>query len=265
MQLTRSAVWYLCSAALALSACAPTATRTGGPTPIPQPSEPVPSTRLPGRPSDTGTGPWTFSYTPGRYSYVIATSATVALEPDTGAKRTVPTLTQRVTVEVSGDSGAVRIVDPVAPGAPDCSSPGAALAARVAMLFPRVPPHVTRGLTWMDSLSVSGCRGPVPATTSVVRSYTALGEAPFAGMTTLHVRRSDSVAGKGEGSEGQHRVFVSASGAGTTDLYLEPTSGRFIGATGDQRMSLEVTTSGRTTRFVQRVADTVALVIPTPQ
>lgn len=265
MQLTRLAVWYLCSAALVLSACAPAATRTGGPTPAPRPSEPVPISKLPERAADTGTGPWSFSYTPGRYSYVIATSATVALEPDTGAKRTVPTLTQRVTVEVNGDSGTVRIVDPLVPGALDCSSPGAALAARLAMLFPKVPAHVTRGLTWTDSLSVSGCRGPVPATTSVVRSYIALGEAPFAGMTTLHVRRSDSVTGKGEGSEGQHRVFVSASGAGTTDLYLEPTSGRFVGATGEQTVSLEVTTSGRTTRFVQRVADTVSLVLPTPQ
>lgn len=139
-----------------------------------------------------------------------------------------------------------------------------------------LPPHITGGESWSDSTTTDGCRGSIPATSHVAHTYTVLGDtvlatvltgatapttAPVTAPTTaLHVHRDDVIAATGEGAEGQHRVLVSATGTGSAELFFDVATGRFLGSDGVQNSSVDINTSGRVTRFVQHVAQHVALI-----
>lgn len=190
----------------------------------------------------------------------MVTEGTVAPLSDTTQKRAVPAvpaLPERATVVV-GPSGTVQVVQPTVDsnGACDIAS---ATVTRAQQLIPALPAHMTAGESWTDSTTTDGCRGSVPATSHVTRTYTVLSDTTFAGITALHVHRIDVINASGEGAEGQHRVLLSASGNGSAELFFDVSTGRFLGSEGVQNSVVDVNTSGRITRFLQRVAEHVRL------
>lgn len=255
----------LASAAL-LAACArPT------PAPVPVPATPTaepptgappavaaPPASAPRRaPRTPHGGPWTFTLAPGTVSYDMAEDARVATLPDTSAWRTLPALAGRVTLLVGAD-GATTVVQPpaVGPGTP-CDSPGVALPAalvlRARTLIPAVPESLTAGATWRDSSTTTGCRGPVLATATVHSTYRVIGDTTTAtGTPAVLVARADSLTATGEGAAGPHRILLRGTGTADADLLLDPAAGRLLSVSSQQHMLLDVTTSGRTSHFLQR-------------
>jgi hypothetical protein len=205
-------------------------------------------------------GAWTFAYAPGSYTYILTTNATVAPVSDTMQKRPVPQLSQSATIAIAG-TGDVQVLSPVAATSTACDA-STALATRAQRLLPKIPAQLAAGNHWRDSTVTAGCSGTIPATSTVISNYTVIGDTALATGNALQIHRIDSISASGEGSEGQHRLLISATGTGTTDLFLDTGAGRFIGSRGVQNTLISVTTSGRLTRFLQHVAESVTAAGP---
>lgn len=268
----RAALWLF----LAASACT-VARVPSGPAPAPQPTSPAPTHVPAPQPVTTaqttrGGGPWQYTPAAGTYSYVLSTDAQIdrvgASAGDTSAaSRIFPPTTQRVTLAIFS-TGDVQLVDPPAPvsGAP-CDA-AAALATRALALVPRVPATLNAGTTWSDSSTTQGCRGTIPTTTHTQSRYRVIGDTTIGGLVALQVRRTDTITANGEGAQEQHRITLAATGSGSTELYLDLVSGRFLGSDQIQETTVAVSTSGRTERFLQHVRERATLApgtsVPTP-
>jgi hypothetical protein len=102
----------------------------------------------------------------------------------------------------------------------------------------------------------------IPAESTVISNYLVLGDTSFMNVPALQIQRSDSLSAGGQGVEGQHRILVSAKGTGLTDLYVDVTTGRLLGARGLQSTVVDITTSGRLSQFLQHVTESVAITQP---
>jgi hypothetical protein len=99
----------------------------------------------------------------------------------------------------------------------------------------------------------------IPAESTLISNYSVAGETTFANMPAVQIQRLDSLSAIGEGSEGQHRISITANGTGNTDLFFDVATGRLIGSRGLQTTRVNVTTSGRLAQFIQHVTETVTL------
>lgn len=232
---------------------------------MPQQPQPAPAAQ-PAR----GGGPWQYAPAGGTYSYVITTDGTVSRVDSAAPPRTLPTTAQRVTLAIFS-TGDVQLVDPPAPASDAPCDAASALATRALELVPRIPATLNAGATWSDSSTTHGCRGTIPTTTHTQSRYTVIGDTTVGGTVALQVHRADSISANGDGAQGQHHITLAATGIGGTELYLDPASGRFLGADETQETILDVTTSGHTERFLQHAheramlaPDTASISRPTP-
>jgi len=227
---------------------------------VPVPPTPPESVAVSQAPVAVRTGSWKFAYTPGTYEYAVTTDAIVAPVSDTTQKRQLPELNQTTTITLSA-TGDIQVVVPAPPTSSACDS--AVILITVAkQITPRLPDHLAVGQRWRDSTTTSGCRGMIPATSQIISNYTVLGDTTFANAITVQIVRLDSLTAIGEGSEGQHRIHVTATGTGTTDLFVNTGTGALAGSSTNQSTLVSVTTSGRLTQFLQRVRELVVLKQP---
>ncbi len=244
-------------------ACATAPPVTTPPTPAsvphanPTQPESAPTPVAPPPPTTRRVGAWTFAYAPGTYSYTIRTDATIAPVSDTALKQSIPELNQLATIVISGD-GDIQVTDPVAATSGSCDA-NAALLTRAQQLIPRIPNQLTIGTRWRDSTTTSGCRSTIPAESTVISNYVVLGDTTTANIPVLQIQRMDSISASGEGTNGQHRILVTAVGTGTMHFLLDYTTGRLAGLNGTQSTVVNVTTSGRLMRFIQNVTESVSL------
>jgi len=217
----------------------------------PLPTAPTPPARVPRG------GPWSFTYAPGTYTYTIVTDAVIAPALDTTQKRQIPELSQKATISLSA-SGDLQVVDPV-PGTTALCDSSSALIARAQELISKLPNQLAVGDRWRDSTTTTGCRGTIPAESIVISNYVVVGDTAFANAVALQIHRTDSLSATGEGTEGQHRIIVTATGTGVMDLFLDTTAGRLLRSRGLQTSLVNVTTSGKLTQFIQHVTETATL------
>jgi len=249
------------SGAVFIAACA-SVSPANAPSPAPQPSvhptQPVNVTTTLATPSPVPhSGAWKFTYAPGTYVYALTTDATIAPLSDTTQKRQIPELSQQATLTMSA-IGDLQIVDPVLGTSSACDT-ASALITRAQQLIPKIPDHFAVGSYWRDSTTTSGCRGMIPATSQVISNYTVVGDTTFANAAVVWIHRTDSLTANGEGAEGQHRIFMTATGTGVADLFFNTTKGMFVGSSDLQNSIVNVTTSGRLTQFLQHVKESVLL------
>jgi hypothetical protein len=217
----------------------------------PAPPAPTPPTRI------SRGGPWRFVYAPGTYAYTIVTDAVIAPVLDTTQKRQAPELNQKATISLS-DSGDLQVVDPV-PGTTALCDSSSALITRARQLISKLPEQLAVGDRWRDSTTTTGCRGTIPAESTVISNYVVVGDTAFANAVALQIHRTDSLSATGEGSEGQHRIMVAATGTGVMDLFLDTVAGRLLGSRGLQTSLVNITTSGKLTQFIQHVTETATI------
>jgi len=249
-------------AALIMMACA-TTSPVVSPTPVNipatkpvQPAPPLP-TALPTPPPAKLSGSWNFTYTPGTYTYTMQTDGTIASASDTSQKQALPASRQTATIAITG-SGDIQVMNPPPAASPACD-PAAALILRAQQLLPRIPNALIAGAMWRDSTTTTGCRGMIPATSTVISNYTVTGDTTINSTRVLQIQRVDSISATGEGSSGQHRIMMTATGTGLSHAFLDPISGRLVLLNGTQSTLVNVTTSGRLERFVQNVKESISL------
>lgn len=249
-------------AALIMMACA-SASPVVSPSPVnvpatkpTQPAPPLP-TALPTPPPAKLSGSWNFTYAPGTYTYTMQTDGTIAPVSDTTRKQSLPQSHQTATIAISG-SGDIQVMDPAPAASPACD-PIAALILRAQQLLPRIPNALIAGARWRDSTTTTGCRGLIPAASTVISNYTVTGDTTINSTRVLQIQRADSISATGEGSSGQHRILVTATGTGLSHAFLDPITGRLVMLIGTQSTLVNVTTSGRLERFLQNVTESISL------
>lgn len=250
-------------AAALVSACTriqpstkPAPSRPPGTEPTQPPSPPRPP--APAVPSRVPSGgPWIFTYAPGTYTYSIITQADITPVLGNTENRQVLPQTGTTTVAISA-TGDMQVLSPAVGAVTVCDS-SATLLARAQQLIPKLPRQLAVGDRWRDSTTTTGCRGTIPAESSVISNYVVTGDTSVSSAIVLDVHRTDSLSANGEGTEGQHRILVTATGTGTVDIFLDIATGRLIGSHGLQTSLVNVTTSGKMTQFIQHVTETVKI------
>lgn len=230
---------------------------------------------------------WTFNYSPGAIRYQVSRNATIESLSDSASSPEVSTnVTNELVTLIPTDSGIsfTAVADTfftttqgmIGPAQPvqlpvqvegaftdgrvnvktdtstgKCNPVRSALVSDLHNVLTGFPPQLSRGQVWQDSVSPSGCQAAIPTTSRTIRSYVVSGEAIYEGRSVLLVQRSDSIQGRGEGAQQQHRLTLDAIGTGNAIYYLDTTEGRIVRLTAEQELNLTITTSVGARQFKQ--------------
>lgn len=224
-----------------------------------------------------------FAYAPGAVSYVVTSQATIAeIDSTASASRTFREIA-RVQLVVAPAEGATLVtttgsiegtttasvmqpfadtlrtesMDAVAePRMPICGR-DTVPPMHLVTLLPPVPQELREGVRWQRRHVYAICQGMIPVRVERTDSYTVTGSAPQIGRAGVTVTRSSSLAYAGSGVEGQHNVRLAGSGSGQATLILDASAGQLVSVEGESTSEIDVTASGRTRRFSQRIVHTV--------
>jgi hypothetical protein len=229
---------------------------------------------------------WIFSYAPGAARYQISRNATIESLSDSVNNREVSTnVTNELVTLMPTDSGIsfTAVADTfftttqgmIGPAQPvqlpvqvegaftdgkvnvkvdtstKCNPVSSALVSDLHNLLTGFPAQLSQGQVWQDSVSASGCQAAIPTTSRTIRSYVVSGEAIYEGRPVLLIQRSDSIQGRGEGAQQQHRLTLDAIGTGNAIYYLDTRDGRIVRLTAEQELNLTITTSAGARQFKQ--------------
>lgn len=233
-------------------------------------------------------GPWSFSHSAGTRSYRISRLASVEGIADSVARREVvtnfthetlrldtadsrlsftavvdtfavttqgvvgPAQTVELPIELSGTVGTAGVQLESAPRG-HCNAARATAATDLYNLLAPFPPRLSRGMTWSDSITVSGCQAGIPTTTTTRRVFSVTGEVRHESQPRLLLTRTDTTSYRGEGAYNQHRMIVSGTGTGSALYYLDTMSGEISHLVTAQASDMRVTSSGRVHTFSQSV------------
>ena len=263
-------------------ACAPAIRVPGPPTPIPA----IPEQEEEQPPSNMS---WSFAYRAGVSSYRVTREASIENQTDSGttSEATSNVTHELLSLERIGDTiqfviaadtfattahNPARVVQtPMVPArltgswvndslklvadtvSGSCSPVQSALASDLHNLLTVFPTQLTRGMTWSDSVRITGCQGMIPTVAQISRVYTVSGDTLYEGSSLVVVQRRDSIEADGEGAQQQHQLHLAAAGTGTALYYLDPATGRVTRLTTTQEIGMTVTASGKSHRFKQNL------------
>ncbi len=274
---------YMAGVGLGLLASLGCAGRTPEPGIGVEPERTPPSVREQPRTPATTPVRASFEYAAGTATYVVTTEATIAeidsvaseprafrevarvdviIAPANGATLVTTTGTVEGTTSVAiiqpfTDTLRVSSTGTVAePTLPICGR-DTVPPMHLVTLLPPVPPELREGVRWQRRLVYGICQGPIPIRVERTDSYTVTGRAPQVAGTGVTLTRSSSFAYSGSGVEGQHNVRVTGSGSGQATMILDASAGLLLRAESETISEIDIIASGRTTRFSQRIVQTV--------
>ncbi len=239
-------------------------------------------------PSDSvGRGPWTFTRTAGRATYLVTRNAVIQRADSGDGQTQVAANTTRETLTFEPSTQGINItavVDSFSPMAHElneqvqpvvlhvqssalladnvltiksdndaeaCSPISSVLTMDLHNLVIPFPDSLIPGLVWKDSVTMKGCQAGIPTSSKVTRSFLVKGDTLSEGDPVVEVVRTDSASLEGEGGLQQHRVSIQAVGSGTGTYYLDMSSGQVLRLTTDQIVNVELTTVANKSKFVQ--------------
>jgi hypothetical protein len=224
-----------------------------------------------------------FEYAAGTATYVVTTEATiaeidsvaseprafrevarvdVAITPANGATLVATTgsvegTTSAGIIEPFVDTLRVESMDGVAePTLPICGR-DTVPPMHLVTLLPPVPHELREGVRWQRRQVYAICQDLIPIRVERTDSYTVTGRAPHITGTGVTLTRSSSYAYAGAGVEGQHNVRIAGAGSGQATFVLDAAAGRLITTAEEINSEIDITSSGRTRRFSQRVSRSV--------
>lgn len=225
-----------------------------------------------------------FEYAPGSATYIVTTEATISEVDSIASEPRAFRDVARVDVTITPTNGATlatttgtvegttsaEIIQPFVdtlrvngststdaePTLPICGR-DTVPPMHLVTLLPPVPLELREGARWQRRLVYGICQGSIPVRVERTDSYTVTGRAPQVAGTGVTLTRSSSFAYSGSGVEGQHNVRVAGSGSGHATLVLDASAGRLLRVNDEINSEIDIFASGRTTRFSQRIVQTV--------
>lgn len=225
-----------------------------------------------------------FGYSPGTVSYLVTSEATIAeMDSTAGAPRmfrqvarvvlTIAPADGQVLVTTTGSvegTTTATVIHPFVdtlradmsvdatgePRMPICGR-DTVPPMHLVTLLPPVPQELREGVRWQHRHVYASCQASIPVRVERTDSYVATGTATQIAGTGVTIARSSTLAYTGAGVEGQHNVRLTGSGSGRTTLILDASAGKLVNAVEEIVGEIEITASGRTRRFSQRITRTV--------
>jgi hypothetical protein len=223
-----------------------------------------------------------FAYAPGTVSYVVTSEATIA-EIDSAASARTFREVARVSLSIAPAEGGTIVaasgsvegpaatfpiptfVDTLSAESLDTATePEMPICGRdtvppmhLVTLLPPVPQELREGARWQRRQVYAICQGMIPVRVERTDSYVVTGRAQQIGGGGVTVSRSSSLVYAGAGVEGQHNVRLTGSGSGQASLVLDASAGQLVSVEGESVSEIDITASGRTRRFTQRIVRTV--------
>lgn len=220
-----------------------------------------------------------FAYAPGTASYVVTSEATIAeidsaasaprafrevARVDLGIAATGNVTIVTTTGSVEGTTAASIIqpfVDTLRAESMDAAAePGMPICGRdtvppvhLVTLLPPMPQELREGLRWQRRNVYASCQGMIPVRVERTDSYLVMGSASQVGRAGVTITRSSSLAYAGSGVEGQHNVRIAGAGSGQATFVLDASAGRLLSGSEEVNSEIDITSSGRTRRFAQRI------------
>lgn len=215
---------------------------------------------------DVSKAVWHIGYAEGELTYDFKTDAQVAMidsstqeGEDDADFRSVPSSFNSAILGIS--NGEVVVLDPPEPESRNCDEVRSLItrAKNALPVLRSIPEEVTVGSRWSDSVTSTGCRGNIPMKSTAVRNYEVVGDTANDTSVLLIIRRTEVIEASGEGSEDQHRIFIDAKGGSVGTLYFDVNAGVFTQILTTQTTRVNITASGRTSNFLQKVSEVIAL------
>lgn len=139
-------------------------------------------------------------------------------------------------------------------GRVDCTDPAYSALGSIQHRVVVVPPEMTRSTAWTDSLKLTACNGIIPTTITSIRTSRVIGEGEIDAVAAILIEQTERAYSTGEGSEGQHRIFLKGETTGLTKLYIDAHTGALLSSEGEQQTNLTIT-AGQSRRFTQVVRE----------
>lgn len=133
--------------------------------------------------------------------------------------------------------------------------------ASVQGLFIALPSRLTPGASWQDSTSTVTCRGSIPVTSTVHRTYTVVDSASWNGHATirLNVATTSTLTGSGLASDAGDSISVHGTGTSSGSLMMDPETAMPLSTTVTGQSAVSVINRRTTLAFDQRVTETITL------
>ena len=177
---------------------------------------------------------------------LLITPVTVSLEPATVDSTPAP---------VSPPVAGIPVDSTAAPAACDRMEDAARTLVRDALI--RLPANAQPRQRWMDSTSVSICRGGIPMTATTVSNFEIQDIQPRGDSLIVQIIRQSTLTLAGTGTQGVRRITVSGSGTSETRFAYELRGGVFLESQGQSVLQLRFETIQQTEQVTQRSTSSV--------
>jgi hypothetical protein len=152
-----------------------------------------------------------------------------------------------------------RVVNLTSDATTACQAAVDPLSAAALTLFVTIPPTISVGASWKDTVSTITCRGRMAVITTAIRQYKVVTDTVIGSRPALLLRRTDSlnVRNRPDTTSGQ----MTAAGAGSAAflLYVDPASGMLLNATGQSHTEILVIAGDSRYQFREDAKQTIAL------
>lgn len=147
-------------------------------------------------------------------------------------------------------------------GAPaSCSAGLDPVVAGAQVLFVTLPARLEPGMSWQDSTTTVTCRGSVPVTSVLRRTYTVADSTSLDGQPAVRVdiATASTLAGAGLASAAGDSISVRGSGTATGALVIDAETAMPLSGTISGHSMITVTSRHTTLPFDQRTTSTITL------
>ena len=168
------------------------------------------------------------------------------------------------------DSTGIPVVDPaivnpptdLPPVPPSCDTMEDAARALARDALPRLPANAHPRQHWVDSASVTVCRGGIPMTATTISTFEIQDIQPRGDSLVVPVVRRSTLDLSGTGTQGSRRITVTGSGTSETVFTFELRGGVLLESQGQSILQLRFETIQQTEQVTQQSTSRVRRRVP---
>lgn len=152
-----------------------------------------------------------------------------------------------------------RVVNLTSNATTACQAAVDPLSAAALTLFVTLPPALSVGASWKDTLSTVTCRGRMAVITTAIRQYKVVTDTVLGRRPALLLRRMDSLDVRNRADTASGQMTAAGTGSAAFLLYVDPASGMLLNATGESHTEILVIAGDTRYPFREDAKQTIAL------